>query len=274
MIVFPNAKINIGLNITEKRNDGFHNLETIFYPIKLSDILEVVADENSKTEVNFNYSGIEIPGDTESNLIVKAYHLLRKDFKIPNIKVHLEKIIPIGAGLGGGSSDAGFFINLINDKFELGLTLDDLSHYSKQLGSDCTFFLYNRPVYAFGKGDEIEQINFSLKGKTIALIKPPIHISTALAYSQIVPQKPKINLRRIVSDYPIENWKELVKNDFETSIFKHYPLIAEIKEKLYQLGALYASMSGSGSSVFGIFNDIPDLKDHFSGNFVWKGALI
>jgi 4-diphosphocytidyl-2-C-methyl-D-erythritol kinase len=273
MIVFPNAKINIGLNITEKRTDGYHNLETVFYPINLKDILELIPIDNAQKEVEFSSSGIFIPGDINSNLIVKAYHLIQKDYDIPGLRVHLEKVIPIGAGLGGGSSDAAFFINAVNDFFKLGMNESKKQLYARQLGSDCSFFLNNKPCYAEGKGDELQDFNFSLKGKHLVLVKPPIHINTAQAYAHVVPKKPKHQLLDILKNEPLDKWKNYVVNDFEYSVFIQQPEIKQIKEKLYDFGATYSSMSGSGSSVFGIFDKPISIDQTFQNTFTWQGEL-
>jgi 4-diphosphocytidyl-2-C-methyl-D-erythritol kinase len=256
MITFPNAKINIGLNILSKREDGYHNLETIFYPIDLSDALEVVESDS----LSFSSSGIEIPGNEMDNLCVKAYHLLANDYKLPPVHIHLHKHIPIGAGLGGGSSDASFFIKLMNAKFELGLDFSKMENYASQLGSDCAFFIQNKPAIAFAKGDQLQNIVLDLSKYFLVLIMPPVHVSTAAAYRGVIPQPVSNSLVELINS-PIEDWKTCIKNDFETSVFDQYPIVGEIKSKLYQSGALFASMSGSGSSVFGIFKEKVQLSD-------------
>jgi 4-diphosphocytidyl-2-C-methyl-D-erythritol kinase len=294
MLSFPNAKINIGLNIVEKRSDGFHNIESVFYPVGLSDVLEVVNRENSEERIanrdkdvkyevqstkfevageniEFSASGIEIPGRAEENLCCKAYELISKDYPLPSIKIHLHKIIPIGAGLGGGSADAAFFIKLINEKFELGLAWGEMHHYAKQLGSDCSFFISNKPAFVKGKGDDFEGISLDLAGYKIAIIYPGIHINTAEAYKGVIPKKPKQSLEKLIQQ-PIESWKDSIHNDFEDSIFQKYPKIKKIKEQLYESGALYASMSGSGSSVYGIFKKEDSIKSDFiKQGLVWVG---
>jgi 4-diphosphocytidyl-2-C-methyl-D-erythritol kinase len=254
MINFPNAKINIGLNITERRPDGYHNLETIFYPVKINDALEVI----EAAELSFESSGLDIPGRMEDNLCVKGYHLLKKDFDIPPVKIHLHKNIPIGAGLGGGSADAAFFIRLMNDKFDLGLTVNQQLNYARKLGADCAFFIENKPVFAFEKGDEFETIKLDLSGYAIALVMPDVHISTAEAYGGVKPVLVKESLLDLIYE-PIEEWKNFIKNDFESNIFKNHVEIRGVKAALYEAGAIYASMSGSGASVFGIFDKTPDL---------------
>jgi 4-diphosphocytidyl-2-C-methyl-D-erythritol kinase len=255
MIVYPNAKINIGLNITERRPDGYHNLETIFYPLMIKDALEVI---ESKV-LSFQSSGIDIPGDSTKNLCLKAYHLIKQHFDIPPVSIHLHKHIPIGAGLGGGSADAAFFIKLVNEMFNLRLTNEAMMNYARKLGADCAFFINNEPVYAYGKGDRFEHIDFDLSVYKLVLVMPQVHVSTAEAYGGIKPVPLVISLKELIKQ-PIHEWKGLVKNDFEEHIFKAYPLISEVKQSLYDAGALYASMSGSGASVFGIFEDLPDLS--------------
>ncbi len=256
MINFPNAKINIGLNITERRPDGYHNLETIFYPVQIKDALEVI----EAGELSFESSGLEIPGRMEDNLCVKGYHLLKKDFDVPPVKIHLHKNIPIGAGLGGGSADAAFFIRQMNDKFNLDLTIDQQLNYARKLGADCAFFIENKPVFAFEKGDEFETIKLDLSGYSIVLVMPDVHISTSEAYSGVKPMSVKQSLFDLIYE-PIGEWKNFIKNDFESSIFKNHLEIRGVKAALYEAGAIYASMSGSGASVFGIFNKTPDLGE-------------
>ncbi len=254
MITFPNAKINIGLNITERRTDGYHNLETVFYPIKINDALEIV--ESNK--LSFQSSGLEIPGRVEDNLCIKGYHLLKKDHDLPPITIHLHKHIPIGAGLGGGSADAAFFIKLVNEKFELGLSIDRMQNYARQLGADCAFFIENKPAFAFEKGDEFEPVRLDLSKYKIVLVMPPVQISTAEAYRGVKPTPVKQSLMELI-ELPVNQWKKYIKNDFEESIFRNNAEIRGVKASLYEAGALYASMSGSGASVFGIFETTPDL---------------
>ena len=272
MILYPNAKINLGLHVVEKRADGFHNIETVFYPVGWKDILELVPDESKKSGVTFSSSGIPIPGAVEENLCVRAYNLISKDYPMPAVKVHLHKIIPIGAGLGGGSSDAAFFIRALNDLFELNLAWGELHHYAKQLGSDCSFFITNKPCFAEGKGDELEAIKISLEGYFIVIVFPGILVSTAQAYADIIPFQPEKSVKEIISQ-PIENWKSILKNDFEKNVFKKFPEVGEVKDKMYGLGAVYASMSGSGSAVYGIFKEKMDLGNAFSGKLFWQGAF-
>lgn len=254
MIAFPNAKINLGLNITEKRPDGFHNLETVFIPVGWSDVLEfVVADELELTT-----TGIQISGSMESNLVIKAYRLLQKDFGLPALKIHLHKTIPSGAGLGGGSSDAAFMIRLLNKTFDLKLSEDQLLELAAVLGSDCPFFIMNKPVYATGRGELMNIIDLTLNGRFILLVKPPIEVSTAKAFQFVVPKKSGVSLPELLK-LPIAEWKDKVTNQFEQSVFQQYPEVGDIKQKLYKLGAEYTSMSGSGSCVFGLFSELPPL---------------
>lgn len=264
MIVFPSAKINIGLNIIAKRPDGYHDVETIFYPIKINDALEAIASP----QLSFDSSGINIPGESENNLCIKAYKLISRDHHLPPVKIHLHKHIPIGAGLGGGSADAAFFIRLLNTKFRLGLSVEAMQNYARQLGADCAFFIENKPAYAFEKGDRFETIEPDLSKYTIVLVMPPVHVSTADAYIGVAPQASNASLKKLIQ-LPITEWKNAIKNDFEKSVFAKYPVIAELKQALYNAGALYSSMSGSGASVFGIFESLPDLKNLETGNYVF-----
>jgi 4-diphosphocytidyl-2-C-methyl-D-erythritol kinase len=255
MILFPNAKINIGLNVTSRRSDGYHNLETIFYPLKVYDVLEAIEAET----FSFASSGLDIPGTTDDNLCFRGYYLLKKDFDLPPVNIHLHKHIPIGAGLGGGSADAAFFIRLMNQKFGLGLDAAVMTDYARQLGVDCAFFIENKPVFAFEKGDHFERLSLDLSSYKIVLVMPPVQVSTSEAYRGVKPGTPLYPLKEVIQ-FPVYEWKHYIKNDFEDSIFKNHALIRGVKAALYEAGALYASMSGSGSSVFGIFESIPDLK--------------
>lgn len=252
MISFPNAKINIGLSITEKRSDGFHNLETIFYPVGWKDILEI-ADSDI---LQFSSSGIDLNIDDETNLVKKAYRLLAKDFDIPKLKIHLHKIIPFGAGLGGGSADAAYTLKMINEYCNLGLSVDELLKYAAYLGSDCSFFLKNKPVYASGRGDIFKDIDLSLNGMFTIIVKPHVNINTASAFKLITPQKPENSIINLIK-LPVSEWKHNIFNQFESAVIKQFPVIGDVKKQLYDLGAVYASLSGSGSSIFGIFNSEP-----------------
>lgn len=274
MITYPNAKINLGLNIVEKRPDGYHNLETIFYPINLQDALEVTELENEEGEYKLKVSGVPIEGDAENNLVVKAYRLLKKDFPdMSPINIHMFKHIPTGAGLGGGSADAAFMIKLLNEKFNLKLSIEKMEEYAAILGADCAFFIQNKPVFASGIGNIFENITLSLKGYYIVLVKPDIFVSTKDAFSHITPMHPNQSLKEIIR-MPVETWRATMKNDFEESVFQKYPEIAAIKDKLYDMGAIYASMSGSGSSVFGIFQEqVEHIEEVFNGCFCRQRAL-
>lgn len=274
MITFPNAKINIGLNIIEKRPDNFHNIESVFYPIQLRDALEVIENGEKGAEgVSFTSSGIEIPGNPADNLCNKAYQLIRNDYVLPPVKIHLHKHIPIGAGLGGGSADAAFFIKLLNEQFELGLSWGEMHHYARQLGSDCSFFITNRPAFAEGKGDTYESINLGLSNYFIVLVYPNIHVNTGTAYSLVTPAKPARSLETDILELPIEQWKNHIHNDFEKSVFAAHPKLKTIKEKLYTEGAVYAAMSGSGSTIYGLFKESTNLKVEFKDAFVWESKL-
>ncbi len=256
MIVFPNAKINIGINITGRRADGYHNIETVFYPLPIYDALEALPGQ----ELTFQSSGLDIPGRIEDNLCIRGYHLLKKDYDLPPVNIHLLKHIPIGAGLGGGSANAAFFIRLLNGLFSLGLTSEQMLDYARILGADCAFFVENKPVFAFEKGDRFEDVDLDLSGFHIVLVMPPAHVSTAEAYRGVRPAPVTESLKDLIR-LPVAEWKSHIKNDFEYSVFKNHPLIRGVKAALYDAGALYASMSGSGASVFGIFTKKPDLSE-------------
>jgi len=273
MITFPNAKINLGLNITEKRSDGYHNLETIFYPIPLEDALEVNINLSLRQKYALHTSGIVLDGKPEENLVTKAYLMLDNTFDLPPIDIHLYKHIPSGAGLGGGSADAAFMLKLLNDMFSLNLSIETLESYAAQLGADCAFFIRNQPTFAEGIGNLFSPIHLSLKGYKLVLIKPEIFVSTKSAFAHITPQNPTQSLKEIITG-PITAWKTYMINNFEESVFPQYPEIKEIKNMLYNEGALYAAMSGSGSSVYGIFNkdmtpSIPS-KYHFKFECILK----
>ncbi len=264
MIVFPNAKINLGLHIVSKRADGYHNLETVFYPVQLADILEMI--ESEKTGISL--TGLQVEGSSENNLVLKAYNSLKKDFDLPPVQFHLHKLIPTGAGLGGGSSDAAFTLKLLNDYFQLNLTDGRLKSYAADIGADCAFFIESKPAYATGIGNVLEPIALDLSNYKIVIAKPQISVSTVQAYKNVVPSIPETSLLQLLF-LPVEKWKETLINDFETSIFPEFPEIRKIKDLLYDAGAIYASMSGSGSAVFGIFNEIPaTLKNNFPED-VW-----
>lgn len=268
MISFPNAKINLGLHITSKRKDGYHEIETCMVPIPLFDALEMILDKKS----TWNSTGLDIPGDSKDNLILKAEKLLRKDFPgLPNLNIHLHKNIPMGAGLGGGSADGAFALKLMNNLFDLHLDDFFLEEYAEQLGSDCPFFIENTPKIARGRGEILEPIELSLKGSYLVLINPGIHVGTKEAYAGVIPAPPKVKLEEVLADR--SRWKAELVNDFESSIFKNHPEIAEIKNKLYEAGAFYSAMSGSGSSVFGLFAEKPSKIDWKEGYFVFEVEL-
>lgn len=254
MISFPNCKINLGLNILRKRNDGFHDLETVFYPLPLKDAIEVIkGDASQNEEISFTSSGMAISGDIKDNLCAKAFYLLKKDFpQLPKIKMHLHKNIPMGAGLGGGSADGAFVLKLINEKFQLNLSVDKLIEYALQLGSDCPFFILNQPCFAESRGELMHPLDIDLSPYHFVIVNPGIHIGTGWAFSHIKPTVPSKSIREIIHQ-PIETWRNDLVNDFEKPVLIHYPEIGEIKKQLYQSGALYVSMTGSGSSVFAIF---------------------
>lgn len=277
MICFPNIKINLGLHVINRRTDGFHNIETVFYSVKFRDALEIIENDDALTEsrIIFGSSGIPIDGNMEDNLIVKAYNLLDKDLKLPAVRAHLHKMIPMGAGLGGGSSDAANMIILLNQKFSLRLSNDDMKKYAAQLGSDCAFFIDNQPAYVFGKGHELEPINMDLSGYYIVLLYAGIHSSTALAYSNVTLREvadPEKSLKTLLQR-PIKEWRGVVENDFEPSVFEAYPLLAELKNELYDQGAVYASMSGSGSAIFGLFTKKPRLSGKPGQYICFEGFL-
>lgn len=265
MVCYPNAKINIGLNVVEKRSDGYHNLETIFFPTPLTDILELVRNEDSIAPYTWSSSGIEIDAHPDDNICIKALMLVKEKYDIPPINIHLHKMIPFGAGLGGGSADGAFMIMLLNKEFALNMSHNEMHTMATKLGADCPFFLQNKPSFAAGIGDELEDIKLDLSGYHFALVKPTINVSTPEAYKGVKPQKSKHSLKELIQ-LPIDQWKHHIKNDFEKSVFKLYPEIGNIKMQMYDAGASYACMSGSGSSVFGIFKEDPSLsfdKDYF-----------
>lgn len=268
MICFPNAKINLGLNVVGKRPDGYHNIETVFYPIPVKDALEIVSGE----KLSFSQTGIQVDVPMEKNLVIKALNLLKTHYEIPPLEIHLLKAIPFGAGLGGGSADAAFMLKLLNDFCRLDIPTEELENIAAAIGADCPFFIRNTPVFATGTGNIFQPVELSLKGYHLCLVKPDVAVSTPEAYSLVTPAEPEISLKEIISK-PVTGWKNLMINDFEKSVFSKHPVIEEIKEELYQAGAVYASMSGSGSSVFGLFEKPTQLKAQFTDCFVWEGQL-
>lgn len=268
MINFPNAKINLGLYITSKRKDGYHNLETCMVSVPLYDALEMIPAK----KMIFECTGLPIPGNSKDNLILKAYQLLKKDFNdLPPVHIHLHKNIPMGAGLGGGSADAAFALNLMNQLFDLYLEDWFLEEYAAKLGSDCAFFIQNTAKIATGRGEILEPIDLALNGKHVLIINPNIHIGTKEAYAGVTPKAAPIDLREVLADR--QRWKNELVNDFEASIFPKYPEIGDIKNQLYDMGAFYAAMSGSGSTVFGLFDKKPVKQDWGKEYFVFEGVL-
>jgi 4-diphosphocytidyl-2-C-methyl-D-erythritol kinase len=259
MIAFANAKINLGLLLTDKREDGYHNLQTVFYPVRIHDVVELV----DATETTLQIRGLSVPGAIDDNLCLKVYRTLQADFNLPPQQIVLLKNIPVGAGLGGGSADVAFLLKLVNQKFELKLSDDTLQNYARKFGSDCAFFIENKACFAHGKGDEFMPIvTPPLANKFLVVVKPPIHVSTQQAYQHVKVSTPKVDLKEIAA-MPLNTWKGHVVNDFEPSVFRQYPQIAEIKKQLYQAGATFALMSGSGSAVFSIFEHpikLPELE--------------
>lgn len=270
MITFPNAKINLGLSVVAKRPDGYHDLETVFYPVGIKDALEIIVRE--EPGCTLHVSGMEVTGNPEENLVVKAYRKLAARYALKGVDVYLHKHIPFGAGMGGGSADAAFMLCMLNDVFELNLTQAELEAIAGELGADCPFFCRNTPVFAAGTGNLFSDVNFSLKGYFLAVVKPQVGVSTKEAFGGIVPAQPLCSVKDIIEGQPVSEWKEVLRNDFEETVFPLYPQLAEIKQALYDAGAVYASMSGSGSSLFGIFEQTPDVKTLFADCFVWTGA--
>lgn len=250
MLAFPNCKINLGLYVTNRRDDGYHDLETVFYPLQLKESLEIVPAK----ETTLHLSGIPVAGSRENNLVWKAYKMLKDKFpgKLPELDIYLHKVIPMGAGLGGGSANGAFMLQLLNDYCALGLHKEQLAELALQLGSDCPFFIYNTPHFASGRGEIMSPIDLDLSQYSIQLVCPDLHVSTAEAFKMIIPDPAPFDLRNL-HKLPVEEWKDFISNDFEAPVFKQHPQLAIIKSTLYEHGAHYASMSGSGSSVFGIF---------------------
>jgi len=288
MVVFPNCKINLGLNILRKRADGYHDLETVFYPIPLKDALEVVrqpltvdslplteitehstafGERNTVNGIHLTTSGLEINGNPETNLCIKAYHLLKKDFPtLPDVQMHLHKVIPMGAGLGGGSADGAYALKLLNNTFHLDLSQQQLIAYALQLGSDCPFFILNKPCFATGRGEMMEEFALDLSAYQFVIVNPKIHIGTGWAFGNINPTVPTRSIKEIIKQ-PINTWKDDLVNDFELPAINHYPEIGVIKAELYKQGAIYSSMTGSGSTVFGIFEKGANVKLSFPENY-------
>jgi 4-diphosphocytidyl-2-C-methyl-D-erythritol kinase len=316
MIAFPFCKINLGLRVLDKRDDGYHNIETCLFPVPWKDVLEIIPSNTFSIAL----TGLEIPGQQQSNIVVKAYEILEKDFSIGPVEIHLHKIIPTGAGLGGGSSDGAHTLKVLNNLFALGLSKERLAGYASRLGSDCPFFLESSPMIATGRGEVLENISVDLSGYTLVIVKPNVHVSTADAYERlsrklnsvdheirapigkplkplkgalknIEPQKDFVPLKNLgslkgfegddgsghaltnVLGAPVDQWRFFLKNDFEDSVFEAHPMIGDVKSRLYKLGATYASMSGSGSSVFGLFKDDVSCENKFPGMVCWKETI-
>lgn len=268
MIVFPGCKINLGLYVTGKRPDGYHNLETCFYAVPWKDILEAVPAEEYKLDI----TGIDLPSGGD-NLCTKAYRLLKDRYNIPPVHAHLHKILPFGAGLGGGSSDGASMLLLLNKFFNLNLPVTELESLAAELGSDCPFFINPSPKIATGRGELFSSVNLSLKGKIIVIVKPPQSVSTADAYRNIKIEKPAVPVKEVIENYPLKGWRNNLFNAFEDYAFSQIPELPEIKEQLYQKGSLFALMSGSGSAVFGIFEQQPDLSGFSTACRIWSGQL-
>jgi 4-diphosphocytidyl-2-C-methyl-D-erythritol kinase len=269
MVSFPHCKINLGLNVISKRDDGYHNIETCFYPVPWTDILEIIPSD----KLLFETSGNRIPGNENDNLCLKAYRLLEADFKIPPVHIHLHKVIPTGAGLGGGSSDGAFTLRILNQIYNLKLSPESLKKYASMLGSDCAFFIEDKPMYAAGRGEILSESSVSLTGKFLVIVKPDVHISTAEAYSGIRPEGVSGKIKTVLENSPFNEWKHSLKNNFELSVFAKLPAIENLKNKLYDLGATYTSMTGSGSAVFAIFNNERDVASQFRELTIWSRLL-
>lgn len=269
MITFPNAKINIGLDVLSKRSDGYHNIESLFYPIPLQDALEIIPSNGA---LEYSTSGIALECDSEDNLVVKAFRLMQDKYHLPNVKIHLHKHIPFGAGLGGGSADAAFTLKMLNDMFELNVTDQKLIEYAALLGADCAFFIKNTPQIASGIGDVLMGSVIKLDGKFLLLVKPDLEVPTVNAYKFIQAALPEVSLKDNLI-LPMRDWKKSIKNDFEPSVFRQYPSLSDLKDKMYELGATYAAMSGSGSSIFGIFDEKPQHNAIFTSHFCFETVL-
>ncbi len=286
MIIFPNCKINLGLTITGKRADGYHDIATVFYPVPVKDALEIIPNKipgfpaynnDSSFDVDLATTGITVDGRAGDNLCTKAYFLLKKDFpSLPTIKVHLHKAIPLGAGLGGGSADGAFMLMALNKQFELGLSIEQLLGYALQLGSDCPFFIINSPCIGSGRGEKLLPVLLDLSHYQLVLVNPGIHINTGWAFSQInqsVTAATEIPLQQIIAQ-PADTWKDKLVNAFEKPVFEQYPAIKSIKENLYDMGAVYASMSGSGSSVYGLFDKNKSVGNNFPDKYLFRNIFL
>ncbi|MFT6845322.1 MAG: 4-diphosphocytidyl-2-C-methyl-D-erythritol kinase [Flavobacteriales bacterium] len=269
MLLFPNAKINLGLHVLNKRPDGFHDIESVICPVSWCDIIDLVPQK--KGGIDFKTTGLAIPGELQDNFIVKSYHALHEQYKLPGLSVHLHKNIPIGGGLGGGSSDVAFFVKGVNDLFALNLTVDELKKIVAPYGSDCPFFIENKAQIARGIGTDLQLLDIDLSNKWVMLVAPNIHVSTKEAYQQVIPNNTQLSLSTLINK-PMSTWQEYVHNDFEQSVFPKFPQIKLVKQQLLDANAIFASMSGSGATCYGIFNEEPTLK--FPENYpVWVGKL-
>lgn len=265
MVTFPNVKINLGLNILSKREDGYHNLQSIFYPVDWCDILEIIKADS----FHFEISGLEIPGEAKDNLVVKAYELMKLRHSIGTVSIHLHKTIPTGAGLGAGSSNGAFTLKMLSEIFDLNLDKTTLLKYAAELGSDCPFFIQNMPCHVSGRGDILETIDFNLSNYWIKIIHPGLHISTKEAFSKIVPKKNVTSLISIDKSSESFFFKHFI-NDFEESLNESYPQLQHLKQELLSEGAFYASMSGSGSAIYGLFDHQPKPKVGARFEFIGK----
>jgi len=270
VIIFPNCKINLGLNVIRKRRDGFHDIETVFYPLAIQDALEAIQNDEPKENIQFATSGLMIKGKTGDNLCIKACQLLKDNFpQLPPVKMHLHKTIPSGAGLGGGSADGAFTLKLLNQKFNLGLSTEKLLDYALQLGSDCPFFIINKPCFATGRGEFLEPVSVELSAYKIVIINPGIHISTSEVFFLLTPVPTSKSIKQIIQQ-PVETWRKELENDFEKPVFQKYPEIQNIKDELYKAGAIYASLAGSGSTVYSIFAKNQVTEFSLSSNYFIK----
>lgn len=269
MVTFPPCKINLGLHVLAKRQDGYHDIETCFYPVPWTDVLEVVPSG----DFTFATSGGPVPGSSADNLCVRAWNLLRANYDIGPVAIHLHKLLPIGAGLGGGSSDGAFTLKTLNRLFHLRMTPEEVRNFAGRLGSDCSFFVDSVPSIGTGRGERLTKISLTLKGKYLIIVKPDVHISTARAYGGVIPRTPPLSIREVIEEYPLAEWRHLLQNDFEAQIFRDFPLVEAIHRKLYALGATFARMTGSGSAVFGIFDEEVHLRNEFGTFTYWSGFL-
>lgn len=274
MIVRPNAKINIGLNIVEKRSDGFHNLESLMVPFGLTDELKLTENKrHGAKKFELVIDGLPVDGALDTNLVSRAYHLVNADYSLPPVRVVLKKQIPLGAGLGGGSADGAFTITALNKMFDLKLSVDMMQRYAAMLGSDCAFFVQNKPAFATSRGEILKPVDINLKGYSIVIVKPDVHVNTAQAYKLLTPHRPEIPITDLLDKKP-EEWRGKMVNDFEEPIFKMHPILDTIKKAMYNAGAAYSSMSGSGSAIYGLFVGKPDSSSlKFENCFIWEGKF-